>query len=392
MHRPIELPAPAPEAIEHSRRLATHIAARIQAAGGWIDFAEYMDLALYAPGLGYYSAGATKFGPEGDFVTAPEISPLFARCLANACVPWLRGSPGAAILELGAGSGLLAAGLLAALDRHGALPANYLILEVSAELRERQRRALGRLPRPLFDTVQWLDTLPATSRPLIVLANEVADALPVSRFTRVGGKIHAQGVALGERGFSWSLRPASGELGAAVVALETSLGRTLPDGYRSEISLRLPAWISAVAAVIREGFFLLCDYGMARREYYHEERRDGTLMCHYRHRAHDDPFFYPGLQDITAWVDFTAVAQAATAAGLELQGYGTQAHFLLDTGIDAELAGMMAGGGRAAVQLARQARTLLLPGEMGERFKVMALARGNAAMRGFGFRDLRHLL
>lgn len=392
MHRPIELPTPAAAALDHSRRLAAHIAARIRAAGGWIDFAEYMDLALYAPGLGYYSAGATKFGPEGDFVTAPEISPLFARCLANACLPWLRSSPGAAILELGAGSGALAAGLLAALDRHGALPAHYLILEVSAQLRERQRRALGQLPGRLFETVQWLDALPATSRSLIVLANEVADALPVSRFIRVGGEIYAQGVALGERGLEWSLRPASVDLRKAVTALETSLGGKLSDGYCSEISLRLPAWISSIAEVIRDGFFLLCDYGMTRREYYHEERRDGTLMCHYRHRAHDDPFLYPGLQDISAWVDFTAVAQAAAAAGLELQGYSTQAHFLLDTGIDAELAGMTAGGGRADVELVQQARTLLLPGEMGERFKVMALAKGKLAMRGFGFRDLSHLL
>lgn len=392
MHTRIELPVPDEAALAHSRRLSQMIAARIEAAGGWIDFADYMDLALYAPGLGYYSAGAAKFGPAGDFVTAPEISPLFGRCLARACVPWLRAHPQAVMIELGAGSGALAAELLTALERQGALPARYLVLEVSADLRERQHAAFARLPASLRQRVHWLDALPAEPLAAIVLANEVADALPVSRFVRHADGVLAEGVAFSCGRPGWSERTGAAAIGDAVAALEAELGTALPEGYHSEVSLRLPAWVASVAAVIGSGALLICDYGMSRREYYHAERTDGTLTCHYRHRAHGDPFLYPGLQDITAWVDFTALATAATAAGLTVAGYSTQAHFLLDTGIGEELTAMAAQPGRAQAELARQVRTLMLPGEMGERFKVMALGRGDCGIGGFGFRDLRHRL
>jgi SAM-dependent MidA family methyltransferase len=392
MRSVIELPDPAPEAAAHSRILSALIRERIGEAGGWIDFSEYMDLALYAPGLGYYSAGAAKLGPAGDFVTAPEISPLFARCLANACAPWLRADPARVILEIGAGTGTLAAELLRALDAQGAVPRRYLILEVSADLRERQRATLAALPGQPLSAVYWLEALPPEPLDVMVIANEVVDALPVSRFRVRDGRLLACGVSAVGDGFGWAERPAGPELVSTVAAITAGLGTPWPDGYTSEACLRLPAWLAAVGRVIGEGLLLVCDYGMARREYYHPQRGDGTLMCHYRHRAHDDPFRYPGLQDITGWVDFTAVARAGERAGLEVAGYTTQAHFLLDAGLTGELTAAMSGGGRTDLESVRQAKTLLLPGEMGERFKVMALARGAAAVGGFGFRDLRRQL
>ncbi|MCQ3934525.1 MAG: SAM-dependent methyltransferase [Gammaproteobacteria bacterium] len=384
-----ELPEPDAAAREHSNRLVQLIGARLAAAGGWLDFADYMDLALYAPGLGYYSAGSAKFGAAGDFVTAPEISPLFARCLARAIAPLLRARAAASVLELGAGSGALAAELIPALLRLGVAPARYLILEVSADLRERQRALLLPARRQDWPVLEWLDALPDAPLDGVMIANEVADALPVSRFTIGNGAVQALGVCATADGFGWAARPAPPDLAARLSTLLPGGSSAFAEGYRSEISPRLPGWIAALAATLGEGALVLCDYGLARHEYYHPQRSQGTLSCHYRHRMHDDPFFLPGLQDITAWVDFTTVAEAAQAQGLTVAGYATQAHFLLDAGLDLELAGDGAG---VPLQLAQQARTLLLPGEMGERFKVMALTRGTAPLRGFGFRDLRHSL
>jgi SAM-dependent MidA family methyltransferase len=389
MQKRSELPEPSAAALVHSAEVAAVIRERIRAAGGWIDFAEYMDLALYAPALGYYSAGAAKLGAAGDFVTAPEISPLFARCLARACAPLLARGHGGVILELGAGTGRLAADMLAALAARDTLPERYLILETSADMRERQRATLAQLAPGQHERVQWLDRLPQTPVRGVVLANEVADALPVSRFRVRGGRIEACGVAAPDGRLGWAEQPADPALAAAVAAIAGSGG--WPDGYAGEVCLRLPAWIHAVAAALAHGVFLLCDYGGSCREVYHPERRDGTLVCHYRHRAHSDPFLYPGLQDITAWVNFSAVAAAAAEAGLEVAGYATQAHFLLDAGLAEELAALPDGLDR--LEAAARARTLVLPGEMGEICKVIALDRGGgSSLPGFGFRDLRHLL
>lgn len=387
-----ELPEPPAEAMAHSRRVTEAVRERIRAAGGWLDFADYMDMVLHAPGLGYYSAGPTKFGPAGDFVTAPEISALYARCLARACLPWLRAHPDSVVVELGAGTGALAAGLLTSFARHGLPAVPYLVLEPSADLRERQRDTLARLAAGHLAAVRWLDALPDAPVQGIVLANEVADSLPVSRFVMRDGGVLADGVVESGESLSWASGDPSPALRAAATRIDQLASGTLPDGYRSEVSLRLAGWVNAVAAALGHGLFLLCDYGMSRREYYRPERRHGTLMCHYRHRAHDDPFLYPGLQDISAWVDFTAVAEAAEAAGLAVAGYGTQAHFLIDAGLDVELAAMRSSDADADLRTLQQARRLVLPGEMGERFKIMALTRGEAQIAGFGFRDLRHTL
>jgi len=392
MQRASDLPSPEPAALEHSRRVVAHIAAEIRAAGGWIGFARYMDLALYTPGLGYYSAGATKLGAAGDFVTAPEISPLFARCVARCLAPWLGAAPGRVILELGAGTGSLAAELLDALARMGVGGVPYRILEVSADLRERQRATIAaRVPTALA-RVQWIDALPAEPVDGVILGNEVVDALPVTRFQVAADAVLELGVSLADERFVWAARPASTRLANAVAGIQGGLSEKWPAGYASELSPQLAGWVEALSATLGRGFVLLSDYGAPRREYYHFERSAGTLICHYRHRAHADPFFLPGLQDISAWVDFTAVAEAAEIAGLSMMGFTTQAHFLADAGIGAELAASAGRDGVPDPRFVRQARALLMPGEMGERFKVMALGRGCDVPPGFAMRDLRHLL
>jgi SAM-dependent MidA family methyltransferase len=361
-------PQPSPAALKVSAELCALIRARLAAAGGWINFAEFMDLALYAPGLGYYSAGAQKFGEAGDFVTAPELSPAYGACLARAIAPLLR--PGDAILELGAGSGALAQPLLDVLPSTGAPAVDYRILEVSGELRARQAERLAGYP------VQWLDRLPGPGFQGVILANEVADALPVQRFSWQGGDVQELGVARAAEGFRWAARPAASELRTQVRSLMDRIGAAWPPGYRSEFCPGLRPWVRGLAGVLLRGLILVCDYGLTAREYYHADRSDGTLVCHYRHRAHGDPFRWPGLQDISAWVDFSAAAQAGVDAGLTLAGFTTQAQFLLANGLvdAAPPADPVAQASHAAAL-----RRLLLPGEMGERFKVLALGRGLAA-------------
>ncbi len=372
----------------------------LAARGGWLPFDEYLQQVLYAPGLGYYSAGAVKLGAAGDFVTAPEISPLFGACVARQCAPLL--VTGAEVLELGAGSGALAATLLASLARLEALPQCYYILEVSADLRERQRARIATLPDALRARVQWLEALPA--RPLrgVVLANEVADALPFQCFAVTAGEASGRGaagqaylergVAVGAGGvLRWQQRPASAGLARELQRLSASLAEPFAPGFQSELCMRLNPWIASLSAALESGMILLFDYGLGRGELFHPQRDSGTLRCHYRHRAHDDPFLFPGLQDISAWVDFTRLAEAASDAGLEVAGYCTQAAFLLGSGLELEFADAPDTAARA--RLAAQARELLMPGEMGETFKVMALTRAvKVALAGFTYQDLRRLL
>ncbi|MGH8292157.1 MAG: class I SAM-dependent methyltransferase [Gammaproteobacteria bacterium] len=380
---PAELPPPSPDALAHSARLKTRIRSEIATAGGAISFERYMDLALYAPGLGYYSAGARKFGAAGDFVTAPELSFLFGRCLGVQCAELLRALDGGDILELGAGSGAMAADLLAELEVRDTLPEHYWILEVSAELRARQRLTLAARAPKFFQRVQWLEHLPAAFSG-VILGNEVLDALPAIRFRRAAAGFEAYCVADQDGEFVWQLRPASADLQHALAALEADLPQPLAAGYSSETCLRLPALIASLADALTRGALLFTDYGYARAACYHPERHMGTLMCHYRQRAHDNPFLYPGLQDITAHVDFTAVAQAGTDAGLTLAGFTIPAHFLLALGL-AERA--------VDLNTARDVKLLTLPEEMGERFKAIGFVKGvDLALRGFGLRDLSYSL
>jgi len=392
MSLPSDLPALTGDEAAHSALLEARVREEIERAGGWIGFARYMQLALYEPGLGYYSAGARKLGAAGDFVTAPEVAQVFSRCLAVQCEEVLRTLGGGDVLELGAGSGVMAAALLEELARRDCLPARYRILDVSADLRERQRATLEAAVPHLLDRVEWLDRLPEGFTGIVV-ANEVLDAMPVERFVMRGGTVHALGVTWQLGRFEWSEARASGALTDAVRAVARDTGAAWPDGYASEINLGLGDWLAALAASLARGVLLFVDYGLPRREFYAAERRDGTLLCHFRHRFHDDPFTRLGLQDLTAWVDFTAVAEAGQASGLDLAGYTTQAHFLIGCGLGEFVADVAGLDVVSRVKLSRQAMVLTLPGEMGERFKAIALAKGyDSPLRGFAVRDLRHTL
>ncbi|MEW5888469.1 MAG: SAM-dependent methyltransferase [Pseudomonadota bacterium] len=381
----MSLPSADSHALAHSERLRSRIRQEIRAAGGWISFARYMELALYAPGLGYYSGGARKFGAAGDFVTAPELSPLFARSLAVQAQEILSAG-GPDILEVGAGSGALAAELLPELERRGALPRRYAILELSGELRQRQEQRLRAAASHLLARVEWLETLPAAFSGL-VLANELLDAMPVHLVAWREDGICECGVAPdAQGGLRWEERPARGVLLAAAETLPVS------PPYLSEINLAARAWVAEWGRILQSGALLLIDYGFPRREYYHPQRGTGTLMCHYRHHAHDDPFHLPGLTDITAHVDFTALAEAGHAAGLQVLGYTSQAQFLLNCGI-VDLLGIPATDPVAHARLAAGVQKLLSPSEMGELFKVMALGRGmETPLLGFRRGDRLHAL
>ena len=400
------LPQPDADALAHSACLVNCIRSEIAASGGSIAFSRYMELALYAPGLGYYSAGARKLGADGDFITAPELTPLFGHVLAQqvaALLQRISWTTPPAVLEVGAGSGALAASLLEKLEQLGQLPGQYLILELSADLRERTRNTLATRVPHLLGRIAWLDRLPPSFSG-VVLGNEVLDAMPAEVF-----RIAADGVeearvivaadASGTR-FDWSWRPASSALRTDVEALQNSrsLQASPPfaTGYQSEVSAAGAGFIRSLAGVLEQGAAIFIDYGFPRREYYHPQRSQGTLMCHYRHRAHDDPFFLPGLQDITAHVDFTAIADAAVAGGLAVLGYTSQAQFLVNCGITSLLSEQLpredASAGQAAYLAASNAaQRLLSPAEMGELFKVMALGKGigddDASLIGFARGD-----
>ena len=350
-----------------------------------MSFARYMELALYAPGLGYYSAGARKLGKAGDFVTAPEISPLYGQTLSRQ-VHQVMQAGFDDVLEVGAGSGALAATLLEELERSGKAPRNYLILELSADLRERSRDTLAARVPHLLERVAWLNRLPPAFSG-VVLGNEVLDAMPVHVVRVHRGKIEEGGVGLRNERLDWSWRLASGELLEAARALE------LPEGFRTEIPLAMCGFVRSLAGVLEKGVALFIDYGFPQREYYHPQRREGTLMCHYRHHAHVDPFFLPGLQDITSHVDFSAVARAARAGGLELAGYASQAQFLVNCGITEVMSRTPAEEGSRFLPLANQANRLMSPAEMGELFKAIAFGRGfSTPLLGFREGDRRQAL
>ncbi len=365
------LPLPSPEAQAHSEQLCQLIHHDIALQGGWIPFSRFMELALYAPGLGYYSAGSRKLGTAGDFVTAPEISPLFGRTLARQIIEIMAQSA-PHILELGAGSGKLAVDVLSELERQNNLPERYDILEVSADLRARQQALLHeRLPH-LASRVHWLNT-PPDSISGVLIANEVLDALPVHLVRWTDARIIERGVASDGTQFVWRERlpqiPALHHLAQQI---------SVPDDTLSEISLAARGLVSSLSNRLQQGVLLFIDYGFGAREYYHPQRSSGTLMCHYRHHAHDDPFFRPGLQDITSHVDFTAVAEAAIDAELHLYGYTTHAHFLINCGITDLLAETDPESVIDYLPLSAQLQKLTSPAEMGELFKVIALGKGMA--------------
>ena len=390
------LPMPSADAQAHSAHLREVIQEQIIAAGGRIPFWKFMELALYAPGLGYYSAGAHKFGPGGDFTTAPERSPLFAACVADALAPALRqAGKGAVFMEVGGGSGAFAEACLEKLQADGVPPARYAILEPSADLRQRQRERLqARLPAELFARVEWLDGPISEPWDGVLFANEVIDALPTPRFAIRAGEVLEECVSLdGEGRFVRAEQPADPMLAAAVRRVESQLPAPFADGYRSEVLAQLPYWLQAVVGGLRNGALLLIDYGYPRAEYYLPSRSNGTLLCYYRHHAHGDPFLWPGLNDITAFVDFTAVAEAGFDAGLDVQGYTTQAQFLFNCGVLDCLARRGPQESAGYIRAARAVQRLTAPQEMGELFKVLALSRGlEGPLLGFARGDRLHAL
>lgn len=385
------LPQPDAAAQAHSETLVSRIIDRIGTLGGDISFAEFMQMALYTPGLGYYSGPSQKFGHGGDFTTAPEISALFSQSLAAQCGEVINAMGHADILEVGAGSGTMAAEMLATLKINNCLPDRYFILELSAALRVRQRASIQARVPELLDRVQWIEALPVSGFCGVMVSNELLDALPVEIFCIQQGEVCTRHVAVEEGRFVWLEKPAKQSVVDAVRALEAHLQQPFAEGYCSELNLAARAWISSMAGCLQQGLILQVDYGYPRHEFYHTQRTQGTLMCHYQHRAHSDPLVLVGLQDITAHVDFTAVAEAAEEAGLTVAGFTTQAHFLLSLGIEQRLASL--DDINQHMQLAQQLKQLMLPSEMGELFKVIALSKClDMELQGFGFQDQRSRL
>ena len=387
---PSSLPVPDDDALAASRQLVRRIEAEIAARGGWISFADYMQFALYAPGLGYYTGGAAKFGPGGDFITAPSLGPLFAQSLATQVVELVsRSAPH--LLEFGAGGGELAGDLLAELDRRGCEIGSYSILEPGTELQERQRAAIAKLAPQSAAKVRWLDRLPEAFEG-VMLANEVVDAMPAHAVAWREDGIFERGVGLQDGALAWTERPATG----AVLDAARALGIAPP--YESEINLAGRAWMRSVAASLAKGALLVIDYGFPAREFYHPQRDTGTLMAHYRHHAHADPFLYPGLQDLTTHVDFSTLASSAIGAGLEIFGYATQSNFLVNCGITGVLERTDASDVRRYAPLAATAQKLLSPAEMGELFKVLCVGRelgidaGTKSLAGFARGERSHTL
>ncbi len=384
------LPEPDDAAKTWSQALCVQIEEQCDNFSGWVPYSEFMQMALYEPGLGYYSSDLRKFGAEGDFITAPEVSPLFAQCIARQVADVLGDMDTPTVLEFGAGSGVMAADMLLELEQLEALPEQYLILELSASLKLRQQDTIKEKAAHLLDRVVWLDALPAEKISGVVVANEVLDAMPVECFRINDGAVERLYVHCRNNELTAEYKAADEVVESAVRSIEQRIETTLPEGYRSEFNPAISGWLESIAAMLEQGMVLLIDYGYAAAEYYHEERQMGTMMCHYQHRAHADPLWYPGLQDITAFVDFTDVAYSAVDAGFDVSGYTTQAMFLMGAGLDELHQRQVTDDVKNQVMLAQQIKTLTLPSEMGERFKVMALTKNyDEPLRGFIMQDLR---
>jgi SAM-dependent MidA family methyltransferase len=381
------------DALAHSQRVSAFLRLEIEHAGGWLAFSEWMKHALYAPGLGYYSAGSVKLATaqsdhpkqlSGDFVTAPQLTPLFGYTLANQIAEVLRQSKANTVLEFGAGSGALADDILTALSAQG-IEANYQILEVSGDLKLRQQARLAKWQ----GRVTWLDKTPSHFSGCIV-ANEVLDAMPVEVFSwSLDGQLMQRGVIWDGLQFQYQDQPAS----AALTATVSQRMPALPD-YRSELNLQAESWIRELGSWLTCGAALLIDYGFPQHEYYHPQRHRGTLMCHIQHLAHDDALMAPGLQDLTAHVDFTAMADAALASGLDVLGYTSQARFLLNAGLlDMLTKHAPQASTREQANMQVSIQKLTSEAEMGELFKVLVLGRDiDGSLHGFARGDRRHRL
>jgi len=411
MRHATSLPEPSADALSHSERLISLIRDEIEANSGSISFKRYMEMALYQPGLGYYVAGTHKLGEQGDFITAPEISPLYSRCIANQCAEILQSmrshdnvgakrrrpegrdkiesKVGGCVLELGAGSGVMAADILLELEKQNQLPEKYFILDLSPDLIQRQQQTLQKHAAHLFEHVEWLSSLP-TEFDGIIIANEVLDAMPVDVFTQQDGSVYEHHVIFENNQLYEQLKHANENLKQQVLRLNIPAEAT---PYTSEINPNIEAWLKTLSESLKNGVMLLMDYGYPRSEYYLPERNKGTLICHYQHLVNESPIYYPGLQDITASVDFTAVAEAADTAGLKVSGFTSQAGFLANAGLEKYFMQALDTNPDDQYKLAQQVRTLSLPSEMGERFKCIALSKHyESELMGFSELDQRYRL
>lgn len=387
------LPEPDEAAKQRSQDLTACIYQACEQQGGSIAFSEYMHMALYQPGLGYYSGGLQKFGGTGDFITAPEVSSLFSCCLARQLAQFIDDAGLADVLEFGAGSGVMAADILLELERLQALPGYYYIVELSAELRERQQRTIMDKASHLLAKVQWLDALPQQGIVGAVIANEVLDAMPVECFRINDGAVEQLRVAARGGRLEAIYANADDAIIAQVRVIEQRRGGAFENGYCSEYNPAIEAWLASLYNVLNKGLVLLIDYGYPVQEYYLDERARGTLICHYQHRAHADPIWYPGLQDITAFVDFSAVAHAAVETGFDVSGFTSQAMFLMGSGLAELHQSLTSDDPGQQLLLAQQIKTLSLPSEMGERFKAMALSKDvDLYLIGFAMQDYRNRL
>ncbi|MFV1983244.1 MAG: class I SAM-dependent methyltransferase [Thiohalomonadales bacterium] len=406
----MKLPTPDSAALEHSHKVTQYITDKIQQSGGAIPFSEYMDHVLYAPGLGYYSAGCIKFGEQGDFITAPEISSLFSRCISRAISPVIKQltteSKSTSILEVGAGSGKMAADILNELKATELDIDYYYILERSAELRERQQQTIQAINPTLLEKVLWLDSLPASFTGVVV-ANELLDAMPVQRFKKQNKSLVEMYVTIQDGLFVWKeVTISNTRLTTRVSEIEKNLGFEFPEAYFSEVNFAAEDWLSSINDILEKGYILILDYGYSEKEYYHEQRSQGTLNCFYQHRRHEDPFLYPGLQDITAHVDFTNLTETAlysghsrvaTIAGLQLNGYTTQSQFLMASGLLELMQNNDQGDVKQQLMVSQEIKKLTMPYEMGEIIKVIGFEKGLSELSElnlpcFSMRDLRFQL
>lgn len=384
------LPEPDDSSKNWSQMLCAKIEEQCDQSGGAIPFSQFMQMALYAPGFGYYSSDLRKFGAEGDFITAPEVSPLFAQCIARQLADVLLAMSEPKVMEFGAGSGVMAADMLLELEQLDALPKQYFILELSASLKLRQQASIKDKAAHLLDRVVWLDELPSEKFKGVVVANEVLDAMPVECFKITGDTVASLQVSCRDKQLNSEYKPATNLVAEKVRDIESRIETTLPEGYCSEFNPAISAWLESIATVLDQGLVLLVDYGYAAAEYYQQEREMGTMMCHYQHRAHENPLWYPGLQDITAFVDFSDVAYSAVDTGFDVSGYTSQAMFLISAGLEDLHQRQLNDDIKNQVLLSQQIKTLTMPSEMGERFKVMALTKNyDEPLRGFAMQDLR---
>ena len=386
------LPKPDQLSAEHSKKVAHHIRSKIRKAGGQISFAKFMHEALYSKGLGYYNAGLIKFGRDGDFITAPEVSTIFGRVLAKQCIEVLDQIENGGILEFGAGSGKLAVDILSVLDEKNSLPRTYNIFEISPDLVERQKNKLKNDVPHMLDRVNWLSEIPSNFEG-VVIANEVLDALPVERFIKRKSGIYQLFVSLKGDTFVWAEEKASDKLLKEVTFIEDEIGKSFPIGYQSEINFAARSWVDYLGTFIKYGVVFLFDYGVSRREYYAIDRNDGWIRCHYRHYAHNNPLILPGIQDLTSWIDFSAIAHSAYEAGLNIMGYQNQSQFFLGGGLENEILRIANFPIDEKIKLLNEIKILTLPNEMGENFKFMALGQGNInSLTTFDYADRRQVL